>query len=884
MSFQNLTGQTLGQYELRELLGMGGMGAVYRAYQRSLKRYVAVKVMSAALAQQPGYIERFTREAETSAALEHPNIIPIFDYGAQQDISYLVMRLLTGGTLAERMAQRAGTGQLLPSLGEIAGLLRQVGSALDYAHNQGVIHRDIKPSNVMFDNHGNAFVVDFGIAKLLDATSGLTGTGSVVGTWGYMAPEQWRGEGLTAATDQYALGIMTYALVTGRLPFEAPTPPGIMHKHLYELPTPPHVQRPDVPEALTAVIERALAKNSADRFPTCTAFAQAFDGAIRGNTGEMTNYFTMPVRRKAAASGVFTPGPRASTTVARPLHKTPAFWAMGGLVAVMAAVILLLVLRQDGDARTGSLVAGDQTGTALAALPAATETPTAPALVTATPLPSDTPAPSATPTDTATATATPTSSPTATLTPTAAPTETPTLSQTEVEATIQAGVAWALTQTAMQWTPTPSPTPTETSTFTPTVDLEATVMARLMGTQAALDAQATLAAAATGTQFVRDLTATAASWTDTPTVTATVTASATATPPPASGPTEVTVSGTRRQTDTGVSITAGQWVTIEYVGGMWRAGAQPTWPLVGPQGDPQVSGKASFPVPSAWIMSLVGGIGSYQPFFVGESITFQSSVSGTLWLGANDDGFSDNHGSLTVRITVSAQPGRPLVVTAGLPTVMVSPTSPGDPRSFASTPTPPGLYSGGMATVVTVHGFTLSVRAAPDTNSQRLTTLPGGSVVEIIGGPQQSRPYVWWRVRTALGVEGWAVESADGIVTLAPGVPSVYLTSEPGQPTCNGIPARFAYGDTVIVSEVGDALRLMSDYTIGSSGWIGQLYKGNQARIESDPICAYSERMRQDVWYWYVFSFRHDKYGWIQDGTVYERWICPLSNPTCDKN
>ncbi|MBP8973414.1 MAG: serine/threonine protein kinase [Anaerolineae bacterium] len=662
MSFQNLTGQTLGQYELRELLGMGGMGAVYRAYQRRLKRYVAVKMMSAALAQQPDYIERFIREAETSAALEHPNIIPIFDYGTQQDISYLVMRLLTGGTLAERMAQRAGTGQLLPSLGEIAGLLCQVGSALDYAHQQGVIHRDIKPSNVMFDNHGNAFVVDFGIAKLLDATSGLTGTGSVVGTWGYMAPEQWRGEKLTAATDQYALGVVTYALVTGRLPFEAPTPPGIMHKHLYELPTPPHVQRPDVPEALTAVIERALAKDSAARFPTCTAFVQAFDGAIRGNTGEVTNYFTMPVRRKAAASGVFTPSPSVSTAVARPLYKTPAFWVMGGLVAVMAAVIVLLVFGQKGDARTGSLAASDQTGTALAALPAATETPTAPALVTATPLPSDTPAPSATPTDTATATATPSSSPTATLTPTAAPTDTPTLSQTEVEATIQAGVAWALTQTATQWTSTPSPTPTETPTFTPTVDLEATVVARLMGTQAALDAQATLDAAATATQFVRDLTATAARWTDTPTVTAT--ASVTATPLPSSVSTEITVSSSHRQTDTGMSITAGQWVTIEHVEGTWRAGALSTWPLVGPQGDPQVSGKASFPVPGARIMSLVGGIGSYQPFFVGESITFQSSVSGTLWLGANDDSFTDNHGSLTVHVTVSAQPGRPLVVTA----------------------------------------------------------------------------------------------------------------------------------------------------------------------------------------------------------------------------
>jgi len=203
---------------------------------------------------------------------------------------------------------------------------------------------------------------------------------------------------------------------------------------------------------------------------------------------------------------------------------------------------------------------------------------------------------------------------------------------------------------------------------------------------------------------------------------------------------------------------------------------------------------------------------------------------------------------------------------------------------LSSIATPPGLYSGGMATVQTTRGDTLSVRVAPDANSQRLTSLPNGSVVEVLGGPQQGGAYIWWHIRSASGVEGWVVESADGDVTLAPGVPSVHIASEPGQPTCNGVPARFRVGDTVIVSEVGDALRLMSDYTIGPSGWMGQLYQGNQARIERDPICAYSERMRQDVWYWYVYSYRHSKYGWIQDGTVYERWICPLSNPACDKN
>ncbi|MCD4686658.1 MAG: serine/threonine protein kinase, partial [Anaerolineae bacterium] len=206
MGLSNLTGQTLGEYELAELIGAGGMGAVYRAYQRKLERAVAVKILSTALASQSGYVERFQREARTSAALEHTNIVPVYDYGVQRELSYVVMRLLTGGSLSERMQRREDLGQPLPSLPEIADLLRQIASALDYAHSQHVIHRDIKPSNIMFDNQGSAYLVDFGIAKLTEASSVLTGTGTTMGTPAYMPPEQWRSETLTPAADQYALG------------------------------------------------------------------------------------------------------------------------------------------------------------------------------------------------------------------------------------------------------------------------------------------------------------------------------------------------------------------------------------------------------------------------------------------------------------------------------------------------------------------------------------------------------------------------------------------------------------------------------------------------------------------------------------------------------
>lgn len=167
MGFENLSGRTFGQYELRELLGVGGMGSVYRAYQTGLDRQVAVKVLPRALASEPGYVERFIREARTAAALEHPHIVRIYDYGTQGDVSYLVMALLRGGSLSARLAQREEQKQARASLGEVSDMLNQIASALDYAHNEGVLHRDIKPANIMFDNQGRSYVTDFGIAKLM---------------------------------------------------------------------------------------------------------------------------------------------------------------------------------------------------------------------------------------------------------------------------------------------------------------------------------------------------------------------------------------------------------------------------------------------------------------------------------------------------------------------------------------------------------------------------------------------------------------------------------------------------------------------------------------------------------------------------------------------
>ncbi|MCU0497316.1 MAG: protein kinase [Anaerolineae bacterium] len=327
--FIDYSGQTFGQYQLIELIGQGGMGSVYRAIQVNLQVERAVKVLPSAFSENPGYVERFTREAETSASLEHPNIVPVFDYGTQRGTSYLVMRLLHGGTLSHRMAQRARQGVALPGLGEVSQMLRQISSALDYAHGRGVIHRDIKDSNVMFDQQGNAYLTDFGIAKLMDATSGLTGSSLTIGTPLYMPPEQWSGGNLTPAADQYALAVMVYQLVVGSFPFDALTPYQLMHKHIFEAAPLAHSVREELPESVGLVLARALSKDPDDRYTHVMAFSRAFDEAINDTQKATTQFFTMPVivsrpaPRPAMTDVMTTPTPIFTTPLAPSAPSPP---------------------------------------------------------------------------------------------------------------------------------------------------------------------------------------------------------------------------------------------------------------------------------------------------------------------------------------------------------------------------------------------------------------------------------------------------------------------------------------------------------------------------------------------------------------------------------
>ena len=278
-----MIGKTLGGYRIVEQIGMGGMATVYKAYDASTDRYVAIKTLPQQYSQDPMFRTRFEREAKAIARLEHIHILPIFAYGEEGGISYMAMRYLDAGTLTDRIKQGS-----MP-FDEIGRLLKQMASALDYAHRHDVLHRDIKPSNVMLDSTGNCFLTDFGIAKMIESASGpgamidLTGTG-IIGTPSYMSPEQCRGEkDLTPASDQYALGVVLYQMVTRRTPYQAETPMAVIHMQLTDAPLAlPRSLRADLPEAAEGVILKSLARDPNARYPSCAALAEAFEKAIAG--------------------------------------------------------------------------------------------------------------------------------------------------------------------------------------------------------------------------------------------------------------------------------------------------------------------------------------------------------------------------------------------------------------------------------------------------------------------------------------------------------------------------------------------------------------------------------------------------------------------------
>ncbi|MDX1417478.1 MAG: protein kinase, partial [Candidatus Promineifilaceae bacterium] len=276
LSFDTPPAQDARGYQLQDEIGTGAYGTIHRAIQPSINREVAVKVIRRKYANDPEFIRRFEFEAQTVAHLEHPHIVPLYDYWRDPDGAYLVMRYLKGGNLLA--ALEMGPWELATT----AGMLDQVAQALNAAHQQGIVHRDIKPANILLDENGNAYLSDFGIAKDFMVEMQLTAEGAMLGTPDYISPEQILNQPVTPQTDIYSLGAVLYEVLSGERPFPESSVANLFYKHLNEPIAPLAESRPDLPPQVDEVIQRATTKNPADRYATALEMAAAFRSAVQG--------------------------------------------------------------------------------------------------------------------------------------------------------------------------------------------------------------------------------------------------------------------------------------------------------------------------------------------------------------------------------------------------------------------------------------------------------------------------------------------------------------------------------------------------------------------------------------------------------------------------
>src|SRR4051794_27940803 len=290
----DLIGTRLNQYELAEVIRRGGMSTVYKAYQDSLDRFVAVKVLFTN--RDPQFAARFKREARAIAALQHHNILPVYDYGEQEGMLFLVLQYIEGGTT---LGDMLGKPMASPTA---LRLTSHVLDALDYAHKRGVIHRDIKPANVLMPSPNWPMLADFGIAKLMnDNQQRLTLANQIIGTAAYMAPEQATGRPIDARTDLYAAGVVLYELVTGRVPFDSDTPMAVLTKHVYEAPPAARSLNPDLPVSVEQVLQKALQKDPSARYQTAGEMASelnriAIDLDHNKNRSQITGLYEVGVQ------------------------------------------------------------------------------------------------------------------------------------------------------------------------------------------------------------------------------------------------------------------------------------------------------------------------------------------------------------------------------------------------------------------------------------------------------------------------------------------------------------------------------------------------------------------------------------------------------------
>ncbi len=379
----SLVGRMLGNYKIIEKLGQGGMATVYIGYQESVGRRVAIKVLPPHPGMEADFVERFALEARTIAKLQHPHILPLFDYGKEDDILYLVAAFAEGGTLEDKMRAQPLDIKFTERI------LRQVAGAIDYAHRQGIIHRDIKPANVLLSEEGFAMLADFGIVKIMqEGGPDLTGTG-VVGTPAYMAPEALQGDSIDSRADVYSLGVVAYQMLTGQQPITAPSMMQMMLKVIQEDPAPISTQNDSLPAALDVVFAKALAKDPAERHQTAAEFAEAFSAAINNTealkairaahpvsaadmpTAAMrTNLAAdnQPTERIRDADQPLTPADTGNTIIVREGVSTPVIL---GVVGVIAAVIIAVVLIITGQSEDDPDSVADTPNTEIPTLPEA---------------------------------------------------------------------------------------------------------------------------------------------------------------------------------------------------------------------------------------------------------------------------------------------------------------------------------------------------------------------------------------------------------------------------------------------------------------------------------------------------------------------------------
>ena len=287
-----LEGQMLGRYRVLEPLGRGGMARVYRAYHPQLDRYVAIKVLRAELVEDEAFSTRFRREARAVAALRHPNIVQVFDFDVQRDVSYIVLELLEEYSLKTRLHDYRTHGERM-SLSEVVCVMLDVLDGLAYAHGEGMVHRDIKPGNILLTKRGRAVIADFGLAQMVGGTRHTT-PGALLGTVNYIAPEQGLEGESDARSDIYSVGVVLYEMLTQRTPFQADTPVAVLMKHAHDpLPLPRRVE-PSVPEPFERVVLKTLAKDPADRYQDAEAMAGALRQAAEQSGVELSERVSLP--------------------------------------------------------------------------------------------------------------------------------------------------------------------------------------------------------------------------------------------------------------------------------------------------------------------------------------------------------------------------------------------------------------------------------------------------------------------------------------------------------------------------------------------------------------------------------------------------------------